>query len=78
MKNFKKYDTALRDATKSWADELKDIDILIGIPCWNNEDTIGHVVSTVGQAMAEKQTSQVHRFSSSTGSSSRHSVLRLF
>ena len=54
MKNFKKYDSALRDETRRWVDELKDIDILVGIPCWNNEDTIGHVVSTVGQALAKK------------------------
>jgi len=54
MKNFKKYDSALRDETRQWVDELKDIDILIGIPCWNNEDSIKHVISTAGQALAGK------------------------
>jgi len=53
MKNFKKYSSALRDKTRQWIDELRDIDILIGIPCWNNEDTIGHVISTAGKALAE-------------------------
>jgi len=54
MKNFKKYKTALRDEMCRWIDRLKDIDILVGIPCWNNEDTIGHVVTTAGRALKEQ------------------------
>ncbi len=54
MKSFKKYDTALRDEMCRWIDRLKDIDVLVGIPSWNNEDTIGHVVSTAGRALKER------------------------
>lgn len=54
MKSFKKYDTALREEMCRWVDGLKDIDILVGIPTWNNEDTIGHVVSTAARALKER------------------------
>lgn len=51
MKNFKKYSSAVRDNVSRWARKLKEVDILIGIPCYNNEDTISHVVSMVVEGL---------------------------
>ena len=51
MKGFKKYPTALRPDALKWIDEQKDYDILIGIPTFNCEDSIGHVVTTASEAV---------------------------
>ncbi|HUU50006.1 MAG TPA: glycosyltransferase [Nitrospinota bacterium] len=47
MRNFKKYSSAVRENVSRWTKKLKDVDILVGIPCYNNEDTIAHVVEMV-------------------------------
>ena len=52
MKVFKKYPTALRADTLKWIEEQKNCDVLIGIPTFNCEDSIGHVVKTAGEAVA--------------------------
>jgi len=41
------YFTALRHYTAKRIEEIDDADILIGIPCYNNEKTIAHVVQMV-------------------------------
>ena len=38
------YDTALRGYTSKRIEEIDSADILIGIPCYNNEKTIAHVI----------------------------------
>jgi glucosylglycerate synthase len=41
------YSTALRRYTAKRIEEIRNADILIGIPCYNNEKTIGHVIQMV-------------------------------
>jgi glycosyltransferase involved in cell wall biosynthesis len=41
------YDTALRGYTAKRIEEVETADILIGIPCYNNETTIAHVIQMV-------------------------------
>jgi glycosyltransferase involved in cell wall biosynthesis len=50
MKAFKKYPTALRPDTLRWIDEQKNHDVLVGVPTFNCEDSIGHVVETAVEA----------------------------
>lgn len=47
----KKYTSALRENVHMWIRKIKDIDILVGIPCYNCEDTISHVVSTSAEGL---------------------------
>jgi glycosyltransferase involved in cell wall biosynthesis len=47
----KKYDSALRDTVRSWVNDVGTLDILVGIPCYNSEDTIGHVVSVCAEGL---------------------------
>jgi glycosyltransferase involved in cell wall biosynthesis len=48
---MRKFDSSLRWQLEKWIAELGSVDILVGIPCYNNEDTISHVVSTVGRGL---------------------------
>jgi len=41
------YDTALRAYTSKRVEEIQTADILVGIPCYNNEKTITHVIQMV-------------------------------
>lgn len=41
------YDTALRPYTSKRIEEIESADILIGIPCFNNEKTVSHVIQMV-------------------------------
>jgi glycosyltransferase involved in cell wall biosynthesis len=41
------YDTALRTYTSKRIEEIDKADILVGIPCYNNERTITHVIQMV-------------------------------
>lgn len=41
------YDTALRGYTSKRLEEIESADILVGIPCYNNEKTIDHVIQMV-------------------------------
>ena len=45
---FKNYGSALRERVKSWISRIGHLDIIVGIPCYNNEDTISHVVTQAG------------------------------
>jgi glycosyltransferase involved in cell wall biosynthesis len=49
----RKYDTALRPHLQKRLEEIREADILIGIPCYNNEDTIEHVLQTVSHGLFE-------------------------
>lgn len=42
-----KFNTALRAYTAKRLEEIEHADILVGIPCFNNQDTIEHVVQMV-------------------------------
>ncbi len=50
---IKKYDSALRENVHMWVNKIKTVDLLVGIPCFNNEDTIGFVVEQVCKGLAE-------------------------
>lgn len=45
------YDTALRAYTSKRIEEIESADILIGIPCYNNEKTIEHVIQMVAHGL---------------------------
>ena len=47
------YDTALRGYTSKRIEEIESADILIGIPCFNNEKTISHVIQMVTHGLAK-------------------------
>ena len=42
-----RYDTGLRAYTSKRIEEIQSADILVGIPCYNNETTIAHVIQMV-------------------------------
>ena len=46
------YDTALRAYTSKRVEEIQSADILVGIPCYNNETTIAHVIQMVSHGLA--------------------------
>jgi hypothetical protein len=45
------YDTALRPHLQKRLEEIREADILVGVPCYNNEDTIVHVVQMVSHGL---------------------------
>jgi hypothetical protein len=47
------YNTALRAYTAKRIEEMETADILVGIPCYNNEKTIVHVIQTVTHGLAK-------------------------
>ena len=47
------YDTALRAYTSKRVEEIEGADILVGIPCYNNEGTVAHVIQMVTHGLAE-------------------------
>jgi glycosyltransferase involved in cell wall biosynthesis len=47
------YDTALRGYTSKRIEEIESADILIGVPCHNNEKTIVHVIQMVTHGLAK-------------------------
>jgi glycosyltransferase involved in cell wall biosynthesis len=47
-----KFSTALREPIRRRLERLEKADILIGIPCFNNDNTIAHVVKTVEDGLA--------------------------
>ncbi len=47
------YDTALRGYTSKRIEEIESADILMGIPCYNNESTISHVIQMVTHGLAK-------------------------
>lgn len=53
MKVLKKYESAMRPELTDWVKGLDEVDVLVGVPCFNNEDTIEHVVQTAARGLAE-------------------------
>ncbi len=47
----RKFITALRPYMEKRLEEIKEADILVGIPCFNNEDTIVHVIQMVSHGL---------------------------
>ncbi|HUT69780.1 MAG TPA: glycosyltransferase [Desulfatiglandales bacterium] len=47
------YDTALRAYTSKRVEEIEGADILVGIPCYNNEGTVAHVIQMVTHGLAK-------------------------
>jgi len=50
-RNAKKYSTGLREDVCRWIKSLGKLDLVVGIPCYNNEDTIDHVVSVAAEGL---------------------------
>jgi len=46
------YDTAIRGYTSKRIEEIESADILVGIPSYNNEKTIAHVIQAVSHGLA--------------------------
>jgi len=46
-----RFSTALRQPIRRQIERLGDVDIVIGIPCYNNDETITHVIQAVEQGM---------------------------
>ena len=46
-----RYDTGLRAYTSKRVEEIERADILVGIPCYNNEGTITHVIQMVSHSL---------------------------
>jgi hypothetical protein len=47
------YDTALRAYTAKRLEEIDSADILVGVPCYNNESTIVHVIQMITHGLAK-------------------------
>jgi len=47
------YDTAIRSYTSKRIEEIESADILVGIPSYNNEKTIAHVIQMVTHGLAQ-------------------------
>lgn len=47
------YDSALRGYTSKRIEEIETADIIVGIPCFNNEKTIGHVIQMLTHGLAK-------------------------
>jgi len=47
----KKYTSAIRHNVHMWINKITEIDVLVGIPCYNCEDTISHVVSVCAEGL---------------------------
>ncbi|GAB4178959.1 MAG: glycosyltransferase [Calditrichia bacterium] len=47
-----KFTSALRQPTRRFLEKMEQAEIVIGIPCFNNQNTIAHVVKTVEEGIA--------------------------
>jgi glucosylglycerate synthase len=47
------YDTALRGYSSKRLEEIETADILVGVPCYNNDKTIAHVIRMVTHGLAK-------------------------
>jgi glycosyltransferase involved in cell wall biosynthesis len=46
------YDTAFRPYLAKWIEKIESADIVVGIPCYNNEATIANVMKQVSKGLA--------------------------
>lgn len=51
--SIKKYDSAMRPELREWVKKTGEVDILVGIPSFNSEDTVGPVIETAALGLAE-------------------------
>ncbi len=49
---MRRFSTALRDAARRRIEQMGEADIVVGIPSYNAQDTIAHVVATAAQGLA--------------------------
>jgi len=47
-----KFSSALRQYSRRRIEKIKDVDIVVGIPSYNNDSTVSHVVKTVGKGLS--------------------------
>lgn len=47
----KKYSSAVRQNVHMWISKMQEVDIIVGIPCYNCEDTISHVVAVSAEGL---------------------------
>ena len=45
------FDTAVRETVREKLEKMGKVDIVVGIPCYNEEETIAHIVSAVGEGV---------------------------
>jgi len=45
------FDTAVRETVREKLKKMGRVDIVVGIPCYNEEETIAHIVSSVGKGL---------------------------
>jgi len=45
--------TALRDDARIWIEQVKSVDVIVGIPSYKNAATIGHVIRTAGEGLSK-------------------------
>ena len=53
MAVLRKYSSALRENVHMWVNKIKSVDILVSIPCYNCEDSIGYVVEQAAEGLAK-------------------------
>jgi glycosyltransferase involved in cell wall biosynthesis len=46
-----KFSTALRQSTRRRLERLEEADIVVGVPCFNNDSTLSHVIRTVEEGL---------------------------
>jgi len=42
-----RFSTAFREPVRRKLEKLKASDVVIGIPCWNSDSTVAHVINTL-------------------------------
>lgn len=47
-----RFSTAIRQPTRRHLERLGEVDIVIGVPCFNNETTLAHVINTIENGLA--------------------------
>ncbi|MFQ5957697.1 MAG: glycosyltransferase [Candidatus Brocadiales bacterium] len=47
-----KFSTALRRFPRRRIEKIEDVDLVVGIPCYNNDSTVANVVKVVGQGLS--------------------------
>lgn len=47
-----RFSTAIRQPTRRRLERLGEVDIVIGVPCFNNETTLAHVIKTIENGLA--------------------------
>ncbi len=48
-----KFSTALRQYSRRRIEKIKNVDIIVGIPSYNNDSTISHVIKTVSKGLSK-------------------------